>query len=141
MDLLPEISQPFRDDDNSLLSFFFNDTATTEIYTLSLHDALPICIEGVLFGASLPGAGLPLGELPIVLPVSGVVVGGEADGTRSRFGVSPTRPPPWFESVHPATSALSSTNAQNPDRSVLILLILPGGASPYPLIWTAVATF
>src|SRR2546430_8600019 len=26
--------------------FFFNDTATTEIYTLSLHDALPIFIEG-----------------------------------------------------------------------------------------------
>src|SRR3712207_8393546 len=25
--------------------FFFNDTATTEIYTLSLHDALPISIE------------------------------------------------------------------------------------------------
>src|SRR2546430_8881982 len=25
--------------------FFFNDTATTEIYTLSLHDALPICIH------------------------------------------------------------------------------------------------
>src|SRR3712207_7344679 len=25
------------------LVFFFNDTATTEIYTLSLHDALPIC--------------------------------------------------------------------------------------------------
>src|SRR6266480_8097540 len=23
--------------------FFFNDTATTEIYTLSLHDALPFC--------------------------------------------------------------------------------------------------
>src|SRR3712207_7408787 len=27
-------------------SFFFNDPATTEIYTLSLHDALPICEEG-----------------------------------------------------------------------------------------------
>src|SRR2546430_16941652 len=26
--------------------FFFNDTATTEIYTLSLHDALPIFVEG-----------------------------------------------------------------------------------------------
>src|SRR5438034_7177723 len=26
------------------LFFFFNDPATTEIYTLSLHDALPICI-------------------------------------------------------------------------------------------------
>ena len=25
------------------MCFFFNDTATTEIYTLSLHDALPIC--------------------------------------------------------------------------------------------------
>src|SRR5260221_952114 len=25
------------------VAFFFNDTATTEIYTLSLHDALPIC--------------------------------------------------------------------------------------------------
>src|SRR6266481_6589810 len=28
------------------LFFFFNDTATTEIYTLSLHDALPICAYG-----------------------------------------------------------------------------------------------
>src|SRR3712207_7113788 len=31
--------------------FFFNDTATTEIYTLSLHDALPICAEERLHGA------------------------------------------------------------------------------------------
>src|SRR5471032_3598632 len=33
--------------------FFFNDTATTEIYTLSLHDALPICDGAirVTFGA------------------------------------------------------------------------------------------
>src|SRR3712207_7353284 len=29
------------------MCFFFNDTATTEIYTLSLHDALPIC-EGLM---------------------------------------------------------------------------------------------
>src|SRR2546422_4994939 len=28
----------------SLVFFFFNDTATTEIYTLSLHDALPIYV-------------------------------------------------------------------------------------------------
>src|SRR3712207_9589494 len=28
-----------------LCNFFFNDTATTEIYTLSLHDALPIYIR------------------------------------------------------------------------------------------------
>src|SRR5690348_18487763 len=31
-----------------LLFFFFNDTATTEIYTLSLHDALPISPGGLL---------------------------------------------------------------------------------------------
>src|SRR5690349_24975869 len=31
--------------------FFFNDPATTEIYTLSLHDALPICLaRGVAEG-------------------------------------------------------------------------------------------
>src|SRR5256885_10124853 len=29
----------------SFFFFFFNDTATTEIYTLSLHDALPICFD------------------------------------------------------------------------------------------------
>src|SRR3712207_7225950 len=30
--------------------FFFNDTATTEIYTLSLHDALPISGEDITHG-------------------------------------------------------------------------------------------
>src|SRR5258708_40065046 len=35
-----------------LFFFFFNDTATTEIYTLSLHDALPICTRvSVVVGA------------------------------------------------------------------------------------------
>src|SRR2546429_5833165 len=34
--------------DNFLFFFFFNDTATTEIYTLSLHDALPILLRGQL---------------------------------------------------------------------------------------------
>src|SRR6266498_795641 len=29
--------------------FFFNDTATTEIYTLSLHDALPSCLRAASF--------------------------------------------------------------------------------------------
>src|SRR2546430_15957805 len=31
-------------DSSRSLFFFFNDTATTEIYTLSLHDALPISL-------------------------------------------------------------------------------------------------
>src|SRR5260370_34812663 len=41
--------------------FFFNDTATTEIYTLSLHDALPI------FAGRLYGAGFHVGRIRAVL--------------------------------------------------------------------------
>src|SRR2546422_8808798 len=36
--------------------FFFNDTATTEIYTLSLHDALPISFGGERDGVGLAEA-------------------------------------------------------------------------------------
>src|SRR3712207_8344494 len=36
--------------------FFFNDTATTEIYTLSLHDALPICGPSPRSSAACPAA-------------------------------------------------------------------------------------
>src|SRR3712207_7179629 len=36
-----------------LFFFFFNDTATTEIYTLSLHDALPICFTFSFSGSTI----------------------------------------------------------------------------------------
>src|SRR3712207_8345193 len=46
----------------TVVVFFFNDAATTEIYTLSLHDALPICdprstahAEGRTAWAASPG--------------------------------------------------------------------------------------
>src|SRR3712207_9357218 len=49
---------------SSVLFFFFNDTATTEIYTLSLHDALPICADpagrGTARGGRGAGSGLRL---------------------------------------------------------------------------------
>src|SRR2546429_5984215 len=57
-----------------ILFFFFNDTATTEIYTLSLHDALPISKKRQLV-ADLKGAscgGAPIEE-----------AGGHAGGSRS----------------------------------------------------------
>src|SRR5438270_9611426 len=38
----------FRDVYRFIFFFFFSDTATTEIYTLSLHDALPIYCDVVL---------------------------------------------------------------------------------------------
>src|SRR3712207_7496583 len=41
-------------------SFFFNDTATTEIYTLSLHDALPISIMFTLSVRSFQTPPTPL---------------------------------------------------------------------------------
>src|SRR5690349_23721422 len=42
-----------------LIFFFFNDTATTELYTLSLHDALPICDRDARRARGLPGRGRP----------------------------------------------------------------------------------
>src|SRR5260221_12696388 len=41
--------------DRSFIFFFFNDTATTEIYTLSLHDALPIFHDFRLLPAAYSG--------------------------------------------------------------------------------------
>src|ERR1043166_10205964 len=38
--------------------FFFNDTATTEIYTLSLHDALPISLPPTTAGCPKPEVAL-----------------------------------------------------------------------------------
>src|SRR2546430_14259731 len=50
------------------LFFFFNDTATTEIYTLSLHDALPIYGGGRRRGDARERGRIPVtGEAEIVL--------------------------------------------------------------------------
>src|SRR2546423_9856368 len=47
--------------------FFFNDTATTEIYTLSLHDALPIWARAEHAG----GGGRAPSQLAAALPADG----------------------------------------------------------------------
>src|SRR5256886_4335088 len=44
--------------------FFFNDTATTEIYTLSLHDALPICRRTASPTATVPVQVDPVTTVP-----------------------------------------------------------------------------
>src|SRR3989475_2206189 len=48
--------------------FFFNDTATTEIYTLSLHDALPILV--VTWQIRVIAAGLKLSAARLGLPLN-----------------------------------------------------------------------
>src|SRR5216683_5495551 len=70
-----------------LFFFFFNDTATTEIYTLSLHDALPIpALATVSLGkaalrsaATMLGADLePDGIRVATLTIAGRIVAGTA---------------------------------------------------------------
>src|SRR5260370_20346648 len=55
-------------DVHGTLFFFFNDTATTEIYTLSLHDALPISLPPLWRrkNARMISSRLTLSELPVV---------------------------------------------------------------------------
>src|SRR2546425_8900754 len=47
---------------SSFSFFFFNDTATTEIYTLSLHDALPISPRGLSVGGAAGRCGSKSGK-------------------------------------------------------------------------------
>src|SRR3712207_7598136 len=59
---------------NASSYFFFNDTATTEIYTLSLHDALPIS-----WGPPRPGEAIDIGAILRSFP--GFTVDGGLRGT------------------------------------------------------------
>src|SRR5256886_1913195 len=63
--------------------FFFNDTATTEIYTLSLHDALPILLRrpGLVRGAVLLSPMVPFepDPLPDLTGTSVFIGAGRAD--------------------------------------------------------------
>src|SRR3712207_7041083 len=55
-----------------LFFFFFNDTATTEIYTLSLHDALPISVsdENATTRVSAPSSSRMFEEMRLAMKVS-----------------------------------------------------------------------
>src|SRR5438034_4768213 len=68
-----------------LLFFFFNDTATTEIYTLSLHDALPI-YPGL---ARSPGA-VPLDLMPRRSSTGGLIWPPPPDRKSTRLNSSHT---------------------------------------------------
>src|SRR6266496_4052688 len=68
------MSVPVSSSQFFLFFFFFNDTATTEIYTLSLHDALPIFCQTVL-GYSALRTGLALLPLAAAITASAHVAG------------------------------------------------------------------
>src|SRR5256885_7313454 len=69
--------------------FFFNDTATTEIYTLSLHDALPIY---ALFATLIAAAALE--------SIGGLCLGCELFALLIRVGVVPDRKSTRLNSSH-----------------------------------------
>src|SRR3712207_7878959 len=71
-----------------VVGFFFNDTATTEIYTLSLHDALPILgdeppcggkkVAGRILGIDA-ALDRPAVQVDVALPVAQLLTRGDAD--------------------------------------------------------------
>src|SRR3712207_9348030 len=64
--------------------FLFNDTATTEIYTLSLHDALPICGTTVGRYAFIAAGAVVTKDVPDYALIIGVP--GRIAGWMSRHG-------------------------------------------------------
>src|SRR5258708_11665322 len=84
--------------------FFFNDTATTEIYTLSLHDALPI--------SAWPGKATTGGRPPTSGSTSG---GNPPDG--GQHGSPIASWPQW------ARSEEHTSELQSPDHLVCRLLL------------------
>src|SRR2546425_12634909 len=75
----------------SLFFFFFNDTATTEIYTLSLHDALPILAALEAMAAGRPVVASRVGGLAeaVVHEETGLLV---PPGDPTALAAAPARP-------------------------------------------------
>src|SRR5258708_30237594 len=85
--------------------FFFNDTATTEIYTLSLHDALPIS---------------PMTSLPVL------IFGGGEFSEREKatmMGLASQRRATMPEASSPSRSEEHTSELQSPDHLVCRLLL------------------
>src|SRR3712207_8521228 len=72
--------------DGAVNSFFFNDTATTEIYTLSRHVALPICTATSkrAMGPARFAPWDPVLRNPLVPPLPGTGGPGDSAGTTKR---------------------------------------------------------
>src|SRR3712207_3141105 len=114
-------------------SFFFNDTATTEIYTLSLHDALPIFMRplveraGALFDDLLAPLRIP--SHPLTLARFGARGVWSAEALSRRF-------------EDPGTKALLAGAAahsiqpldRSPTGGLALLLLLAGHTVGWPLV-------
>src|SRR3989442_7954480 len=71
--------------------FFFNDTATTEIYTLSLHDALPIYGMLRVLGKGRKERLVPIGSKAVLALRAYLSVRGDLDRKSTRLNSSHVR--------------------------------------------------
>src|SRR5262245_54067818 len=95
----------------SFLFFFFNDTATTEIYTLSLHDALPILLN---FTAGSAGCAPP----SAVRSRTGVaLILGSAARVSARSRGTSTRDASEVDTATVASSAANVVHCPQPPKA------------------------
>src|SRR5882672_9911470 len=100
--------------------FFFNDTATTEIYTLSLHDALPISFANAAIRLPIRNSCEPLRRnTPSVCPA--------AHGRNHDFDARPSPPP-----KHPRP-VVSSPKPSRPSSYPRRLAPQRAAANPLPI--------
>src|SRR2546422_11114103 len=101
--------------------FFFNDTATTEIYTLSLHDALPIWLNGkkVLSADPLP----PWGQMPWLHYMQKNITG-EVKSGKNLLGIAVTRYAPRNQRAQPG-------NGQTPMSATLYIEMTDGSVEVF----------
>src|SRR3989475_12378694 len=107
--------------------FFFNDTATTEIYTLSLHDALPISFTNFLGRVQRFRAAVePLGEALAAWDLLGRLLG--------PLGVAPAgaRAELWFRELAKTVSAFAGLTYQSIGDGGAMLAGAPPTPPPAP---------
>src|SRR5258708_29425863 len=98
--------------------FFFNDTATTEIYTLSLHDALPISSSPIPNPASTTHP-----------PACTSTSSRRTDGSSSTWPAPAWRPPSWSSPCRRSSCRIAmrseehTSELQSPDHLVCRLLL------------------
>src|SRR5215208_7330287 len=102
--------------------FFFNDTATTEIYTLSLHDALPISVGPICTQLLVPATG---GAIDGPAPATALVAaaGASAAGADAAAGAAAGTAVPGDSSALPSVRAASSAWSL---KSAVRLMVLSG---------------
>src|SRR5258708_15658232 len=93
--------------------FFFNDTATTEIYTLSLHDALPILLFKQPFASA---AQFQSSAIDDQVKIAGLV-------SPEHLNRKSTRPPAQRRMIRNGRSEEHTSELQSPDHLVCRLLL------------------